>query len=99
MKTACRSTELMDESRAIQLCIRYRDPAGFEYLVKKYRHEAYGHALALSVNPDDAAEVCQESFASAFASLPKLDELTRSIRGSAEYSEIAVSIFSGINGR
>lgn len=66
----------MNEARAIELCIRHRDPAGFEYLVRKYRREAYGHALALVANHDDAAEVCQESFASAFTSLPRLTELT-----------------------
>lgn len=66
----------MNESRAIQLCIRFRDPAGFDYLVKRYRREAYGHALALLGNEDDAAEACQDSFTSAFGSLPRLEELT-----------------------
>jgi len=66
----------MNEARAIKLCIRYRDPIGFEYLVKKYQREAFGHALALVWNPDDAAEMCQEAFAKAFASLPQLEELT-----------------------
>jgi hypothetical protein len=58
----------MNETRAIELCIRHRDPAGFEYLVKQYRREAFGHALALLGNADDAAEACQESFISAFGS-------------------------------
>jgi RNA polymerase sigma-70 factor, ECF subfamily len=66
----------MDERRAIELCIVHRDPIGFEYLVRKYQREAYMHAIALVGNPDDAAEACQESFASAFASLPRLSELT-----------------------
>ena len=66
----------MDERRAIELCIAHRDPIGFEYLMRKYQREAYMHALALVGNPDDAAEACQESFASAFASLPRLSELT-----------------------
>jgi RNA polymerase sigma-70 factor (ECF subfamily) len=66
----------VDERRAIDLCIAHRDPIGFEYLVRKYQREAYMHAMALVGNPDDAAEVCQESFASAFASLPRLSELT-----------------------
>ena len=66
----------MDERRAIHLCIAHRDPVGFEYLVRKYQREAYMHAMALVGNPDDAAEACQESFASAFASLPRLSELT-----------------------
>lgn len=67
----------MDERRALNLCIVHRDPIGFEYLVRKYRREAYMHALALVRNPDDAAEACQESFASAFVSLPGLTELTQ----------------------
>jgi len=66
----------MNERRAIELCIAHRDPIGFEYLVRKYQREAYMHAIALVGNPDDAAEACQESFASAFASLPRLSELT-----------------------
>jgi len=66
----------VDERRAIDLCIAHRDPIGFEYLVRKYQREAYMHAMALVGNPDDAAEACQESFASAFASLPRLSELT-----------------------
>lgn len=66
----------MNETRAIELCIRFRDPAGFEFLVKQYRREAYGHALALLGNAEDAKEACQESFLSAFGSLPRLEQLT-----------------------
>lgn len=66
----------MNERRAIELCIKYRDPIGFEFLVRKYEREARFHAYALLRNRDDAAEACQESFASAFASLPLLTELT-----------------------
>jgi RNA polymerase sigma-70 factor (ECF subfamily) len=66
----------MDEARAIKLCIRHRDPVGFDFLVKKYRREAYGHALALLGNSDDATDACQDSFTSAFGSMPRLDELT-----------------------
>jgi RNA polymerase sigma-70 factor (ECF subfamily) len=66
----------MNETRAIRLCIRFRDPVGFDFLVRKYRREAYGHALALLGNADDAAEACQDSFTSAFGSMPRLDELT-----------------------
>lgn len=66
----------MDESSAIDLCIRHRDPVGFEFLVRKYRREAYMHAVALLGNRDDAADACQDSFASAFATLPRLEALT-----------------------
>jgi RNA polymerase sigma-70 factor (ECF subfamily) len=66
----------MTEDQALQLCLASRDPIGFEFLVRKYQREAYVHALALLGNRDDAAEACQESFARAFASLPRLSELT-----------------------
>jgi len=66
----------MDEKRAIQLCLKYRDPAGFEYLVKQYRREAFQHAYALLGNTEDAADACQDSFLKAFAALPQLGQLT-----------------------
>jgi len=65
----------MDEQRAIQLCVKHRDPSGFEFLVKKYRREAYGHAFALLGNQDDAVDACQDSFAKAFVAIPSLREL------------------------
>jgi hypothetical protein len=40
----------MDEKRAIQLCVKHRDPVGFEFLVHKYRREAFFHAFALLGN-------------------------------------------------
>jgi RNA polymerase sigma-70 factor (ECF subfamily) len=66
----------MTEEQAVQMCVADRDPIGFEFLVRKYQREAYLHALTLLGNRDDAAEACQESFARAFASLPRLTELT-----------------------
>jgi len=65
----------MDEQRAIQLCVKHRDPVGFEFLVEKYRREAFGHAFALLGNQDDALEACQDSFAKAFTAIPGLREL------------------------
>ena len=65
----------MDEQRAIQLCVKHRDPVGFEFLVQKYRREAFFHALALLGNQDDALDACQDSFAKAFAAIPRLREL------------------------
>lgn len=62
----------MNETQAIRLCLKHRDPAGFEYLVIKYRREAFGHAFALMGNREDAADACQESFQRAFAAIPKL---------------------------
>ena len=65
----------MDEQRAIQLCVKHRDPVGFEFLVEKYRREAFGHAFALLRNQDDALDACQDSFAKAFTAIPSLREL------------------------
>lgn len=66
----------MDEQRAIQLCLKHRDPAGFEFLVQKYRREAFFHAFSFLGNQEDARDVCQDSFASAFAAIPRLEALT-----------------------
>lgn len=65
----------MDEQRAIQLCVKHRDPVGFGFLVQKYRREAFAHAFALLGNQDDALDACQDSFARAFSSIPRLQEL------------------------
>ncbi len=62
----------MNEKQAIRLCLKHRDPVGFEFLVLKYRREAYFHAFALMGNAADAADACQESFGRAFAAIPKL---------------------------
>ena len=67
----------MTEAQAIQLCLKHRDPAGFEALVRQYRREAFGHALALLGNAEDAADACQTCFARAFAALPGLAALDR----------------------
>jgi len=62
----------MNEAQAIRLCLKHRDPVGFEFLVGKYRREAFVHAMALLGNQEDAADACQESFRRAFAAIPKL---------------------------
>jgi DNA-directed RNA polymerase specialized sigma24 family protein len=62
----------MDEQRAIQLCVKHRDPVGFEFLVQKYRREAFFHAFALMGNQEDALDACQDSFAKAFTTIPGL---------------------------
>src|SRR5687768_7852674 len=66
----------MDEARAITLCLRYRDPIGFEFLVAKYRKEAFVHARTLMGNEQDALDACQDAFIRAFAAMPQLQELT-----------------------
>jgi RNA polymerase sigma-70 factor (ECF subfamily) len=48
---------------------------GFEFLVEKYRREAFSHAFALLGNQEDALDACQDSFARAFAAIPGLREL------------------------
>lgn len=65
----------MDENYAIKLCLNYQDPVGFEFLVKKYRREAFFHARAILGNQEDAADACQESFTRAFMAIPKLTRL------------------------
>lgn len=65
----------MDEQAAIQLCLTYQDPAGFEYLVRKYRREAFFHAISFLGNQDDAADACQESFIRAYRAMPRMKEL------------------------
>ena len=65
----------MDETAAIDLCLHHRDPAGFEYLVEKYRREAYVHAVSLLGNQEDAADLCQEAFTRAFIAIRKLPQL------------------------
>ena len=67
----------MTEDKAIQLCLKKQDPHGFDYLVRKFRREAYFHAYSLLQNDSDAADACQESFASAFANMPKLSKLDK----------------------
>lgn len=67
----------MDERKAIKLCISHRDPAGFEFLVKKFRLEALFHAVSFTGNYEDAADACQESFYKAFLSITSLNKLER----------------------
>lgn len=67
----------MKESKAIDLCLRHRDPAGFEYLVSQYRREAFYHAFSLLGNQEDAADACQDAFASAFTAMPRLSTLDK----------------------
>lgn len=67
----------MDENKAIRLCLVHRDPAGFEFLVNKFRKEALYHAVSFTGNYEDAADICQESFYKAFISITKLKKLDR----------------------
>lgn len=67
----------MTEEHAISLCLRHHDPIGFEYLVNRYRREAFFHALSYLKNRDEAADACQESFSRAFTAMPRLKKLDR----------------------
>jgi hypothetical protein len=40
----------MNETQAIRLCLRHRNPTGFEFLVNRYRREAFFHSLSLMGN-------------------------------------------------
>ncbi|MBN2385247.1 sigma-70 family RNA polymerase sigma factor [bacterium] len=65
----------MNEQMALRLCLLDHDPRGFEFLVNKYRREAYYHAFTLLRDQEEAVDACQESFTRAFASLPLLQKL------------------------
>ena len=64
----------MNENHAIRLCLRDRDPVGFEFLVLKYRREAFFHATSVLGNQEDAKDACQEAFRRALAAMPRLEE-------------------------
>jgi RNA polymerase sigma-70 factor (ECF subfamily) len=65
----------VNEASAIRLCLKSRDPRGFEFLVQQYRREAYYHAIGFLNDPAMAEDVCQESFAKAYANIPRLESL------------------------
>ncbi|MGB0598217.1 MAG: RNA polymerase sigma factor [Rubripirellula sp.] len=67
----------MNERTAIRLCLKHRDPAGFEHLVDQHRRRAFFHARALLGNTEDAADACQDAFLRAFAAMPGLETLDR----------------------
>lgn len=67
----------MNEAQAINLCIQHRNTAGFEFLVKNYRSQAFAHAYGFMGNREDAADACQDAFKKAFVSITRLDQLDR----------------------
>jgi RNA polymerase sigma factor (sigma-70 family) len=62
----------MNETKAVKMCLKERDPIGFEFLVEQYKREAYYHALSFTNNKEDAADACQDAFRKAFAAMPRL---------------------------
>jgi RNA polymerase sigma-70 factor (ECF subfamily) len=67
----------MNEQKAIRLCLKNRDPIGFEYLVQKYREKAFYHAIGWLNSREDALDACQESFTRAFGAIARLRKLKR----------------------
>ena len=67
----------MNEQKAIRLCLKNRDPIGFEYLVKKYREKAFYNAIGWLNNNEDALDACQDSFARAFGAITRVKKLER----------------------
>lgn len=67
----------MTEAKAIDLCLKDKDPVGFEFLVEQYKREAYYHALSFTNNREDAADACQDAFRKAFAAMPRLKSLDK----------------------
>lgn len=67
----------MNEKKAIGLCLHYHDPVGFEFLVKKFRREAFYHAYLFTGDYEDAADICQESFSKAFKAISQLKYLNK----------------------
>jgi RNA polymerase sigma-70 factor (ECF subfamily) len=65
----------MTESYAIKCCLKYHDSRGFEFLVQKYRKEAFYHAMIFLGNREDAVDACQESFTRAFIGITRLSHL------------------------
>jgi len=67
----------MNDQKAIRLCMKDRDPIGFEYLVQKYREQAFYHAISWLNNHEDALDACQESFTPAFGAITRVKKMER----------------------
>jgi RNA polymerase sigma-70 factor (ECF subfamily) len=65
----------MNEQKAIILCLKDRDPTGFEYLVKKYRDRALYTAFGWLKSKEDALDACQESFMRAFGAITRVKKM------------------------
>lgn len=66
------------EDTALLVRAQAGDVAAFEALVARHRSRVYGLALRMLTSPEDAAEVLQESFLSAYRNLPNF-------RGDAQF--------------
>ena len=65
----------MNEKKAIKLCMKDRDPRGFEFLFHAFKKEAYYHAIAILGHHEDALDACQACFAKAFSGIATLKRL------------------------
>ena len=65
----------MNEQKAITLCLKDRDPTGFEYLVKKYQDRALYTAFGWLKSKEDALDACQESFMRAFGAITRVKKM------------------------
>ena len=62
----------MNDTEAIKRCLM-GETESFGFLVKKYQCEAFGHAVAILGNFEDALDPVQEAFLVAFRTLNKFD--------------------------
>lgn len=53
---------------------RRRDPAAFEALVRRHQRALYNFCLRMLGQPEDAADVAQETFVQLYSHLDRLDE-------------------------
>lgn len=72
----------------IERC-RSGDPEAFEELIRRTHREVYSLALRLVGNPDDAAEVAQETYM-------KLLRVVRQFRGDAKFSTWLYKVTSSV---
>ena len=82
--------KLVTEETAIRLCLKHRDPSGFEFLVRKFRREAYYHAHALLGNEPDAADACRNPLPAPLPPCPGCRSWIASILGFTAFFAIAV---------
>lgn len=62
----------MDDGAAIERCRRGERDA-FRFLVARYQSQAFGHAIAILRNREDALDCLQEAFLDAFQALSRFD--------------------------
>ena len=66
----------MDDSAAVRRC-RAGDREAFRHLVERYQSEAFGHAVTVLGDREDALDAVQEAFLDAFRALDRFDPSRR----------------------